>query len=122
MAQRRQEPRLGEPARAVERLVTMLHWTPGRRRSRPTRPPREELQELRRPHRASEEETLPELTAEIVQRPLLLGKLDPLGNHLELEAGAERDDRRRQRDVLAGADERAVHLEDVDGEPAQVAQ
>src|SRR6266550_966590 len=91
-------------------------------RVRPLRAPGEELEQGAGVHRAGEEEPLSDLAAEVVQRVLLLWKLDALGDDVELEARAERDDRRGQRHVFARADEGTIHLQDVDREPAQIAE
>src|SRR4249920_1475711 len=47
-------------------------------------------------HRLGEQEALAELAAEIAERGDLLGQLDALCDDVEVEAGAERDDRRRE--------------------------
>src|SRR2546426_7756592 len=73
-------------------------------------------------HRSREQEALSDLAPEVLERLLLLGKLDALGDDVERKTCPERDDRGLQGDVLAGADERAIHLEDVDREAAEVAQ
>src|SRR5919204_37281 len=82
----------------------------------------EEAEQCLRPHWAGEQETLTELTAEVLQRPLLFRQLDALGDDLQRQACAQGDDRGLQRDVLARADERPVHLQDVDREPTEVAE
>ena len=66
-----------------------------------------------------------EAAAEPAQLEPLLGELDPLGDNLELQRLAQRDDGGREgRGVRRGAvaQEGAVHLEDVDREAAQVAE
>src|SRR2546421_10687343 len=74
-------------------------------------------------HRLGEQEALAELTAEVAQRRDLLWQLDPFCNHVEIEAVADRDDRAGEaRIALFGPEERAIHLEDVDREAAEVAQ
>jgi len=74
-------------------------------------------------HGPGKEEALAELAAEIAKRSHLLGKLDPFGDNVELEARSKGDDCRGQAGVLVlGGEERAVHLEDVHGVPTQVAQ
>src|SRR5690242_7804152 len=70
----------------------------------PFRPACEERGEVRAGHRTGEQEALADLAAEVVQGALLLRELDALGDDVEVEAHAERDDRRLQRDVLAGTD------------------
>ena len=52
----------------------------------------------------------------------LLLALYPLGHDLEPQAVTDRDDRRGERRLSVAGEERAVHLEDVDGKPAQVAE
>src|SRR5262245_40295612 len=64
--------------------------------------------------------------AELDEAALLVLELDALGDDLEVERAAERDDRARE--VLAALDapealhERAVDLQDVDREPVQVGE
>src|SRR3954451_18634633 len=59
-------------------------------------------------HRLGEQEPLAELAPEVAERLDLLRELDPLRHHVEVEAVADRDDRRGEvRLVLAGAEERA---------------
>src|SRR5215216_6485585 len=86
---------------------------------------RQELQRRVDVHRPGEVEPLAHLAAEIAERVPLLRELDPLGHDLEVERGAERHDGGRQTGRVGRrplAQERAVHLEDVDGEAAQVAE
>src|SRR5207249_8574418 len=82
----------------------------------------EELRQRVRIHRTGEEKSLPELAPELFERAGLLGKLDSFRDDLEREARAERDDRRGQRAVFLRPDERSVHLENVDGETAEIAE
>src|SRR5262249_55634695 len=75
-------------------------------------------------HRLREEEALTELAAEVAQRRHLVEPLDAFGDHVELEAPPERDDGRSEALVglVVGDQERAVHLEDVDRQAAEVAE
>ncbi len=76
--------------------------------------------------RAGEEEALGEVAALELQRADLAVLLDTLGERLQAERLAELDQGVRERVRLAGereaGDERAVDLERVDGELAQVGQ
>src|SRR5690349_20516175 len=74
-------------------------------------------------HRAGEEEALTQVAAEVAQRRPLVVVLDPLCDHVELERLAEAYDHAGQCRGLrgrAGAQERAVHLEDVDRKLAEI--
>ena len=88
MPKRREQVDAGEPAGAVERLVTMLHRLGACRPSiRSARRSSEVLEQRRRRFIGlREEEALAELAAEFAQRGDLLGPLDALGDDLEVEA------------------------------------
>src|SRR5581483_10819840 len=75
-------------------------------------------------HRLREEEALAELATEILQRLDLALVLDALGDDLEAEALADGDDRGGEAGsaLSVGPEERAVHLEDVDRQPAEIAE
>src|ERR1700751_250423 len=83
----------------------------------------EVVDERRLRHRACEQESLAEFAPETAERADLLGLLDSLCDDFEVETLADRDDRRGQAGVgVAGSEEGAVHLEDVDRQPAEIAQ
>src|SRR5262245_66327733 len=72
-------------------------------------------------HRLGEQEALAETAPQLAEGVDLLGLLDSLGHDVEVQAVPERDDRAREaRLIVLGREERAVHLEDVDREAAQV--
>ena len=93
VAERGEEVDPREAARAVERLVTMLHAAAARRSPLAGV---EVLDQRLVVHRLGEQEALAELAAEVAKRRDLLGQLDSLGDDVEVEAVAERDDRRGQ--------------------------
>src|SRR6185503_7118259 len=88
-------------------------------------PLRDEGQRRLGVHRVGEVEALAEVAAKRSQRLRLFGQLDALGNDLERQGGAQPHDGIGEA-VRAGSgalvQERAIHLEDVDGKPAEVAQ
>src|SRR5689334_24107209 len=76
-------------------------------------------------HRTREVEALAALATEVAQRVPLLLELDALGHHLERQRLPEGDNRRGETGLLgrlAGAQERAVHLQHVHREAAEVRQ
>src|SRR5689334_20847776 len=84
---------------------------------------REVLGERVEAHRLGEQEALSKLAPELSQRVDLRRQFDSLRNDVELEVVAEPDDRRREAGVLMlGRKKRAVHLQDVDRETAEIAQ
>ena len=86
--------------------------------------PGEEGFDRGRAHRTGEQEPLPVATAEIGEEAGLVGVLDPLGDHLEIQRPAEVDDgtRDRRSGAAGGGDEGPVDLEDVDRESLEIAQ
>ena len=76
-------------------------------------------------HRVREVKALPELAAEIAQPAELLVEFDALGDDVQGERAAERDDGAGQVGGLARGlrpQERAIHLDDVDRKAAEIAQ
>jgi len=75
-------------------------------------------------HRPREQEALTQLAAQIAERHHLPVELDALGHNLEAQRPAQRDHRGRQPVVGPGlgVEERAIHLQDVDREAAEVAE
>ena len=76
-------------------------------------------------HGGREEVALAERAPEVLQRGELLVVLDPLGDRAQTELVPDPYDRARQARFLRRAeqlDERAIDLEDVDGEAVEVAQ
>src|SRR5215210_3728370 len=82
--------------------------------------------ELARVEGLGEQVALPEATSESLEERELVGTLDALRDGVDLQHVAELHDRRRESGVLVGgADpvhERLVDLQDVDREPAEVAE
>src|SRR5579862_3479305 len=84
---------------------------------------REILGERAERHRPAEQEALAQLEAEVLEQVDLVGALDAFGDDFEPEPLADRHDRGRETVVVdAAAEERPVHLEDVDRQAAEVAE
>ena len=120
VAQRREQPHAAQAPAVRAALVAMVH------RPRAGTLGAQVLDRGVRVHRAREVEALAQVAAEVAQRRPLLGELDALGHDVEVQRLAQRDDRAWPGPTASGvapaAQERAVHLEDVDGEAAEVAQ
>ena len=88
--------RAGKPcSRALGGVVRRARWR-ARRLGGIARGPVEEVDQRARLHRMGEVEALAELAAEVAQLAQLLVELDALGDDLERERAAERDDRARE--------------------------
>src|SRR6266576_322142 len=87
---------------------------------------REQIFELVGGERLREEETLAQVAFHGDELFQLVGAFDPLGNRLEVQDGRELDHGRGERGGLAAfghaVDEGLVHLQDVDGEAADVVE